>query len=321
MSSMEGWLDFEKPIESLEKELDLLRLESKDSHKIKDLENKLKGVIEEIYKGLTPWQSVQLSRHPLRPQTRDYIENLFPDWMELHGDRRFADDAAVVGGLATLPGTKKSVMVIGQQKGRSTRQRMETHFGMAKPEGVRKGIRLMETADRLQIPVVTFVDTPGAYPGLDAEERGQAQAIAESIEVMLGIDVPTLAIIIGEGGSGGALALAAADRVLMMSLSMYSVISPESAAAILWSNSGLGEKAAEKLKIFAPDLLKRNLIDGVIKEPLGGAHRSWDATFDLVKKTILNEMKKLEKMPTQTRLKKRHSRFRAIGNEALGMRS
>lgn len=317
---MEGWLEFEKPIVTLEKELELLRLESKDTHKIKDLENKLKALIEEIHKGLTPWQSVQLSRHPQRPQTRDYIESIFPDWMELHGDRRFADDPAIVGGLATLPGSKKSVMVIGQQKGRSTKQRMETHFGMAKPEGVRKGIRLMQTADRLQIPIVTFVDTPGAYPGIDAEERGQAQAIAESIEVMMGVNVPTLAIIIGEGGSGGALALAAADRVLMMSLSMYSVISPESAAAILWNNSALGEKAAEKLKIFAPDLFKRDLIDGVIKEPLGGAHRSWTDTFDLVKKTILSEMKKLEAMPEATRIKKRHARFRSIGNEALGTR-
>jgi acetyl-CoA carboxylase carboxyl transferase subunit alpha len=273
---MESHFDFEKPIVALEKKLvdlrELAKQEGVDfSGEIKMLEKKVVQLIDETYARLTPWQKVQLSRHPGRPYSRDYIDAIFPDFMELHGDRCFSDDQAIIGGVATWKGIP--VMILGHQKGRTTKQKMERNFGMAKPDGYRKAMRLMKLADRARMPIITLIDTPGAYPGVEAEERGQSMAIAESIEVMFGLTVPVVAIVIGEGGSGGALAIGVANRVLMQEYSTYSVISPESCASILWSDSSLAERASERLKMNPPELLKLGIIDRVIPEPKGGAHR------------------------------------------------
>jgi acetyl-CoA carboxylase carboxyl transferase subunit alpha len=295
---MEAFFEFEKPIVALEKKLqdlqELAKQEGVDFGKeIGILEKKMAKLVEETYSKLTPWQKVQLSRHPSRPHTRDYVDALFPDFLELHGDRAFSDDQALLGGIATWPpalpsptsstdansgaqaaaGERSSVLILGHQKGRNTKQKMERNFGMARPEGYRKGMRLMELADRAKMPVITFIDTPGAYPGIDAEERGQSAAIAESIELMFKLKVPVASVVIGEGGSGGALAVGIANVMLMQEYSYYSVIAPESCAAILWSDSGLAERASEKLKTSPPDLLRFGVIDAIIKEPNGGAHR------------------------------------------------
>ncbi|MBN21503.1 MAG: acetyl-CoA carboxylase carboxyl transferase subunit alpha [Bdellovibrionaceae bacterium] len=291
---MEITYEFEKPIAQLESKLNELKALNEDESmdlqdEIKILENKLQKLIEDIYSKLNSWQKVQLSRHPNRPYTKDYIEALFPDFKELQGDRTYSDDPAIIGGFATwtLPNEKKeTVLILGHQKGRTTKSKMKRNFGMAKPEGYRKAIRLMQTANRMKIPVITFIDTPGAYPGIEAEERGQAQAIAESIRIMFTLDVPTLSIVIGEGGSGGALALGIGNQVLMQEYSTYSVISPESCASILWSDSKLSEQASEKLKMNPEHLMNLKLIDAVIKEPKGGAHRDWQETFSLMKNSI-----------------------------------
>ena len=286
---MEAFFDFEKPIVNLEKKLldlrELAKQEGVDfTNEIKILEKKVVQLIDETYARLTPWQKVQLSRHPSRPYSRDYIDLIFPDFMELQGDRTFSDDQAILGGIATWKQTP--VMILGHQKGRTTKQKMERNFGMAKPEGYRKAMRLMNLADRAKMPVITFIDTPGAYPGLEAEERGQSQAIAESIEVMFSLHVPVIAIVIGEGGSGGALAIGVANKVLMQEYSTYSVISPESCASILWSDSSLAERASERLKMNPPELLKFGIIDGIIPEPKGGAHRDWIAAAAGLRKAI-----------------------------------
>lgn len=277
---MEIFFEFEKPIVTLEKKLQELReIEQSDGvdfkQEIETLEKKLQKLIEETYNKLTTWQRVQLSRHPNRPYTMDYVETIFPDFQELHGDRLFGDDAALVCGTATWTHQDKKipVMVIGHQKGRTTKQKVERNFGMARPEGYRKAIRMFELAERFRMPVITFIDTPGAYPGMDAEERGQSQAIAESIRSMFALTVPTCAIVIGEGGSGGALAIGIGNEVYMQEFSTYSVISPESCASILWSDSSLAERAAERLKITAKDLDQMKLVDRIIAEPNGGAHR------------------------------------------------
>lgn len=328
---METHYEFEKPIVLLEKKLaDLRELSKTDGmdfkSEIQSLEKKVTKLIEETYANLTPWQLVQVSRHPNRPYTRDLVDHLFEDFMELHGDRTFADDQAILGGTALwdLGGThgKVPVMILGQQKGRSTKQKMERNFGMARPEGYRKAMRLMELAERSRMPIITFIDTPGAYPGLDAEERGQSQAIAESIRLMFGLTVPVLAIVIGEGGSGGALAIGIADRVLMMEHTTYSVISPESCASILWNDSTLAEKAAEKLKLSAKELLELGVIDGIIPEPAGGAHRDWPAAFDLIRKAIVKNFNPLLKSQSKSSATKklvndRFEKFRAMGEKAL----
>jgi acetyl-CoA carboxylase carboxyl transferase subunit alpha len=324
---MEAFFDFEKPIVNLEKKLQDLRELAKQegvdfTHEISILENKVVQLIDETYAKLTPWQKVLLSRHPSRPYTRDYIDLIFPDFMELHGDRTFGDDQAVLGGTATWNETP--VMIIGHQKGRTTKQKMERNFGMAKPEGYRKAMRLMHLADRCKMPIVTLIDTPGAYPGLEAEERGQSQAIAESIELMFGLNVPIVAIVIGEGGSGGALAIGVANQVLMQEYSTYSVISPESCASILWSDSSLAERASERLKMNPPDLLRLGVIDTIIPEPKGGAHRDWnlaaknlrdalDAALEPLVKTAKANAKKSPKKLMMERTEK----FRAIGQAAL----
>ena len=290
---MEIFFEFEKPIVTLEKKLQELReMEQTDGvdfkTEIKTLEKKLQKLIEETSAKLSTWQRVQLSRHPNRPYTLDYIDEIFPGFMELHGDRRFGDDGALIGGLAfwSLQGKKVPVMIIGHQKGRTTKQKVERSFGMARPEGYRKAIRLFEIAERFRMPIITFIDTPGAYPGMDAEERGQSQAIAESIRHMFSLTVPTCSIVIGEGGSGGALAIGIGNCILMQEFSTYSVISPESCASILWSDSTLAERAAERLKITAKDLDRMKLIDGIIPEPNGGAHRDQKGAIVSLRETL-----------------------------------
>lgn len=282
---MEAFFDFEKPIVALEKKLQDLREIAKQEgvdfgNEIKLLEKRVAALIDETYSNLNAWQRVQLSRHPNRPYARDYVDALFPDFQEICGDRTFGDDPAILGGIATF--NDVPVMILANQKGRTTKQKMERSFGMAKPEGYRKAIRLMKMAHRARMPILTLIDTPGAFPGIEAEERGQAQAIAESIRTLFEVDVPIYALVIGEGGSGGALALGVADHVSMLEYSIYSVISPESCAAILFSDASHAEDTAEKMRITPPDLMKMGVIDSVIDEPLGGAHRDWEDCFQKV---------------------------------------
>ena len=329
---MEIFFDFEKPIVILEKKLAELReIEKSDGVDFQDeiitLEKKLLKLIQETYSKLTTWQRVQLSRHPNRPYMLDYIEAIFPDFMELHGDRTFGDDGALVAGTANwdIKGKKTPVVIIGHQKGRTTKQKVERNFGMARPEGYRKAIRLFEMAERFRLPVITFIDTPGAYPGMDAEERGQSQAIAESIRAMFGLTVPTCAVIIGEGGSGGALAIGIGNCILMQEFSTYSVISPESCASILWSDSTLAERAAERLKITAKDLNEMKLIDSIIPEPSGGAHRNSKGAIESLNKTLLEQfgpwLKKNFQDPSSEASAKireaRFEKFRKMGDFAL----
>lgn len=328
---MEAFYEFEKPIVLLEKKLADLRSLAKEEgmdfkQEIVSLEKKVAKLIEDTYTNLSPWQLVQVSRHPNRPYTRDFVDALFPDFLEMQGDRAFAEDQAILGGTAMWDlgsaGGRAPVMILGHQKGRSTKQKMERNFGMAKPEGYRKAMRLMEIASRTKMPIITFIDTPGAYPGLEAEERGQAQAIAESIRLMFGLEVPVLAIVIGEGGSGGALAIGVADRVLMMEYSTYSVISPESCASILWNDSGLAERAAEKLKMNPKELLEMGVVDGIIPEPVGGAQRDWEATFENVRKAIAKHFNPLLKAHAKSANPKklqadRYAKFREMGEHAI----
>lgn len=326
---MEAFFDFEKPIVNLEKKLqdlrDLAKQEGVDfTNEINILEKKMQTLIEDTYAKLTPWQKVQLSRHPNRPYTRDYVDMLFPDFMELHGDRAFGDDQAVLGGIATWPqdnsGLSGPIMILGHQKGRSTKQKMERNFGMAKPEGYRKAMRLMGLAERAQMPILTFIDTPGAFPGIEAEERGQSQAIAESITYMFGLKVPVVSVVIGEGGSGGALAIGVANRVLMQEYSTYSVISPESCASILWSDSTLAERASEKLKMNPPDLQKLDIIDGIIAEPKGGAHRDWALSARNIRSALIESFVPLFmawKQNPQKMVEERVTKFRGMGQKYL----
>ena len=333
--SMEAVFEFEKPIVNLEKKLqdlkDLAKQEGVDfTNEIQILEKKVETLIEEVYSKLSSWQRIQLSRHPNRPYTRDYIDALFPDFMDLSGDRAFGEDQAMLGGIATwrpaqLPNSKKkpkpvSIVILGHQKGRTTKQKMERNFGMARPEGYRKAMRLMDMADRFKMPVLTLIDTPGAYPGIEAEERGQAQAIAESIHCMFKLKVPVVSIVIGEGGSGGALAIGIANKVLMQQYSTYSVISPESCASILWSDSSLAERASEKLKMNPPDLAKLGIIDGIIPEPKGGAHRNWNEAIQYMRAAIddnFNHLFQVWNVRPEDLVENRISKFRAMGQAAL----
>jgi len=317
---MDAYYEFERPITSLEKKISDLRemsvQEKMDfSSEIVALEKKLEQLIDEVYTNLSPWQRVQLSRHPQRPYAEDYINLLFSEFQELHGDRKFRDDAAIIGGLARFRG--QPVLVIGQQKGRGTKEKMKRNFGMVKPEGYRKAIRLMEMAARFSIPVITLVDTPGAYPGIDAEERGQSEAIADSIMRMFGLAVPVIAIVIGEGGSGGALAVAVADKVLMQEFSTYSVISPESCASILWSDSTMCEQAAKVLKLSAPEVKALGVIDDIVREPQGGAHRDHAAAAVLLGDNIQKHLEALLQKSGDELVKSRTARFRRIGSETI----
>jgi len=322
---MEAFFEFEKPIVNLEKKLqdlrDLAKQEGVDfSKEIGTLEKKVAGLIDETYAKLSPWQRVQLSRHPGRPYTRDYVDALFPDFMELQGDRTFSDDQAILGGVATWAEFEIPVMILGHQKGRSTKQKMERNFGMARPEGYRKAVRLMKLANRAQMPIITFIDTPGAYPGIEAEERGQSQAIAEAIETMFSLSVPIINLVIGEGGSGGALGIGVGDKVLMQEYTYYSVIAPESCAAILWSDSSLAERASEKLKMSPQSLKSLGVIDEIVPEPQGGAHRDWNATFKIVGDTLAKHMApllKAQKKSPEKLMESRIAKFRAMGESFI----
>ena len=309
-------LEFEKPIVELETKLadmkELARESDVDvSDAIKKLESKISSLKKDTFQNLTRWQRVQLSRHPERPYALDYIYEISDEFIELFGDRSVKDDKAMIGGMASIEG--QTVMMIGQQKGRNTKQRQIRNFGMANPEGYRKALRLMKIAEKFNKPIITLIDTPGAYPGIEAEERGQGEAIARNLKEMMTLKVPVICIIIGEGASGGALGIAIGDRVLMMENSWYSVISPENCSTILWRTWDYKEQAAEALKLTASDMLKNKLIDGIIKEPMGGAHTDLKTTSDELKKTILKNIKELSKMATQDRIDKRVEKFCAMG--------
>ena len=312
------YLEFEKSIESLEDRIISLR-KANDEHsslditrELKQLEEKSDKSLHEIYDNLTAWQISQVARHPQRPYTLDYISNLFTDFYELHGDRAYADDHAIVGGLATFE--SQSVMVIGHQKGRDTKERQYRNFGMPRPEGYRKALRLFKLAEKFSIPIITLIDTPGAYPGIGAEERGQSEAIARNLYVMSELKTPIIGIVIGEGGSGGALALGVVDSLLMLQYSTYSVISPEGCASILWKKTEMAEVAAETLGITASILKKLTLADQIIQEPLGGAHRDIKLTMSNVKYALKKELRKLKKEPIKSLLKNRYQRLMNFGH-------
>ena len=317
-------LDFEKPLADLESKLAELRAFEADddavdlSAQISALETRVDTLRQSIYRGLTRWQRVQIARHPERPYTLDYVGALASGFVELHGDRLFGDDRALVGGPATFRGSRfgsrdRTVMMLGHQKGRDTNQRRERRFGMPNPEGYRKAKRLMEMAAKFGKPVVTFLDTPGAYPGLEAEERGQAEAIARNLMVMARLPVPIIVVVIGEGASGGALGIGVGDRVLMLENAWYSVISPESCSSILWRSWDYKEDAARALKLTAPDLIQNGVIDEIIPEPVGGAHRDPAATFEAVGQAIATHLDALEGVPTDALLDQRLAKFDAMG--------
>jgi acetyl-CoA carboxylase carboxyl transferase subunit alpha len=307
-------LDFEKPIFELEEKLEEMKLSSGSLDIGKDilrLETKVAQLKQELYDGLTRWQRVQLARHPDRPFTLDYINLMTENFIELHGDRHFADDKAIVGGFANLGNYK--VMLIGQQKGRDTKSNVYRNFGMANPEGYRKALRLMKLAEKFNKPVITMLDTPGAYPGLEAEERGQAEAIAKNLFEMSRLRVPIIVVIIGEGASGGALGIGVGNRILMLENCWYSVISPESCSSILWRSWDYKEQAAEALKLTAPDLLEQNIIDRIIEEPLGGAHKDHQAAADTLKSALLEELEKLVKIKPEKLIEERLEKFGSMG--------
>lgn len=310
------YLDFEKPIEDLMLNLQQAEQLGKEGIEVKqtisDLKKKLETKKKEIYSNLTAWQRVQISRHPQRPYTLDYIENISEDFIELHGDRNIKDDKAMIGGWAKIDG--KVFMLIGQQKGKNTKMRQYRNFGMANPEGYRKALRLMKMAEKFNRPIISFIDTPGAYPGLEAEERGQGEAIARNLIEMVQLKVPVICIIIGEGASGGALGIGLGDKVLMLENTWYSVISPESCSSILWRSWDQKEKAANALKLTAQDMLKNKLIDGIINEPSGGAHRNVDFIFESIKKNILKITKELESKNIEERIKERIIKFGNMGS-------
>jgi len=309
-------LDFEKPIVELDKRIQELKKFISDkkidlSSEVKRLEDKLQQLKKDTYGNLTAWQRVQLARHPQRPYTLDYINMIMSDFVELHGDRSFADDKAIVAGLAKLD--KRKIMVIGHQKGRDTKENLKRNFGCAHPEGYRKSLRMMQLAEKFALPIVTLIDTPGAYPGVGAEERGQAQAIALNLREMTAISVPIIAIVIGEGGSGGALGVGVADKVCVLENAYYSVISPEGCAAILWKDGAKAPEAAEALKLTAQDLLKMGIIDEIIPEPLGGAHRDPQKIAENLKEVINRNLKELSALDKNEFLKLRYKKFRNMG--------
>ena len=307
-------LDFEKPIYELENKIEEMRqyegdLDIKDE--ISKLESKVFSLKKSIFDNLTRWQRVQLARHPERPFTLDYINMITTNFIELHGDRHYGDDKAIVGGLAKLDGQK--VMIIGHQKGRDTKSNVYRNFGMPNPEGYRKALRLMKLAEKFNIPVITLLDTPGAFPGLEAEERGQAEAIARNLFEMSKLRVPIIIVIIGEGASGGALGIGVGDRILMLENTWYSVISPESCSSILWRSWDYKEQAAEALKLTAPDLLEQKIIDRIVPEPLGGAHKNYNQIADTLKSILLEELSELKKIKPEKLVQNRLEKFGAMG--------
>ena len=312
-----SYLDFEKPISELEAQTEKLK-ETHDRNKnldiskeLSQLEGKTEKLLHEIYDNLNAWQISQVSRHPQRPYTLDYIEKLFTDFEELHGDRAFADDPAIVGGLASFEGIP--VMVIGHQKGRDVKERQHRNFGMPKPEGYRKALRLYRLAEKFNVPVVTLIDTPGAYPGINAEERGQSEAIARNLYVMSELKVPIIGVVIGEGGSGGALALGVVDHLIMLQFATYSVISPEGCASILWKSADKASTAAELLGITAIRLKELGLVDTILPEPLGGAHRNLNLLMETVRKSLKDQLTKLKKKPLKQLLDSRYERLLSYG--------
>lgn len=313
-----NYLDFEQPIADLLAHIEELKRLSSTvgndvdlSKELAQLEKKNVELTKKLYSNLSAWQISQLSRHPMRPYTLDYIENIFTDFDELSGDRAFADDKAIVGGLARLDGM--SVMVIGHQKGRDTKERTYRNFGMPRPEGYRKAMRLMKLAERFNVPIITFIDTPGAYPGVGAEERSQAGAIAESLKLMSELKVPVIATVIGEGGSGGALAIGVADRVNMLEYATYSVISPEGCASILWKSADKAPLAAEAMKFTADKLQELKLIDGIVPEPLGGAHRDYAAMAENLKARLKEDLNILKALPQERLIEQRFARLMSYG--------
>jgi acetyl-CoA carboxylase carboxyl transferase subunit alpha len=311
-----AWLDFEKPVVELEEKIQELKAMTGDRglparDEIADLERKADSLRREVYANLSAYQRVQLARHPRRPYSLDYIERCFTEWTELHGDRHFGDDPAIVAGLALLG--ERPVLVIGQQKGRDTKENLLRRFGMPNPEGYRKALRLMKLAERFRVAVVTLVDTPGAYPGLGAEERGQAEAIAVNLREMARLGVPVVTVVIGEGGSGGALAIAVSDVVMVFENSVYSVISPEGCASILWRDGKKAPLAAAALGLTAPDLLRLGVVDGVLPEPLGGAHRDPAQAAATLKAAVIGHLDRLSGVGTEERLEQRLQKFRRMG--------
>ncbi|SDN83415.1 acetyl-CoA carboxylase carboxyltransferase subunit alpha [Halomonas shengliensis] len=314
-----NYLDFEQPIAELQAKIEELRLVGNDSQvnlseEIERLEEKSRKLTESIFKDLSPWQVSQLSRHPQRPYTLDYLAHVFTDFDEFHGDRRFADDAAIVGGVARLD--DRPVMVIGHQKGRDVHEKVRRNFGMPRPEGYRKACRLMEMAERFRMPVLTFIDTPGAYPGIDAEERGQSEAIAWNLGVMSRLRTPIIATVVGEGGSGGALAIGVCDELAMLQYSTYSVISPEGCASILWKSAEKAADAAQAMGITAERLKELGLVDTLIPEPLGGAHRQPVTTAERVKDALLASLERLDAMDTEALLERRYQKLMSYGAPA-----
>ncbi|AAZ96541.1 acetyl-CoA carboxylase, alpha subunit [Thiobacillus denitrificans ATCC 25259] len=311
------FLDFEQPIAELEAKIEELRFVQDDSaldisEEIRRLQKKSQALTKDIYAKLNAWQVSQVARHPQRPYTLDYIQGLFTDFVELHGDRAYADDAAIVGGMARFNG--EPVMVIGHQKGRDTKEKIFRNFGMPRPEGYRKALRLMRLAEKFRLPILTFIDTPGAYPGIGAEERGQSEAIARNLYVMAELQTPIVCTIVGEGGSGGALAIGVGDRTLILQYSTYSVISPEGCASILWKSADKASVAAETLGITADRLKANGLVDRIIEEPLGGAQRDWDAMFQSMRRALTDTLAELRKQPTEAMLGARYQRLRAYGS-------
>jgi acetyl-CoA carboxylase carboxyl transferase subunit alpha len=311
-----SFLDFEQPIAELEAKIDELRFVGDDSQvnissEIRRLKNKSEALTRSIFASLTAWQVAQVARHPQRPYTLDYIERLFTDFRELHGDRSYADDPAIIGGVGRFDG--RPVVVIGQQKGRDTKAKVERNFGMPRPEGYRKALRLMRMAEKFGLPVITFIDTPGAYPGVGAEERGQSEAIARNLLEMSGLKTPIIAVVIGEGGSGGALAIGVADHVLMLQYSIYSVISPEGCASILWKSADKSADAAEAMGITAVKLHELGLVDEVIEEPLGGAHRDPAAMAKTLRGAITRYLGRLDELPQDQLLTTRYQRLVSTG--------
>ena len=316
MIKSQKYLEFEQPIADLQAKIEELRLVGSDNslnitEEITRLKDKSRSLTESIFSNLSSWQVTQMSRHPQRPYTLDYIRHIFTDFEELHGDRHFADDAAIVGGIARLDG--RPVMVIGHQKGRDVKEKVRRNFGMPKPEGYRKACRLMQMAERFKMPIITFIDTPGAYPGIDAEERGQSEAIAWNLQVMSRLKTPIISTVIGEGGSGGALAIGVCDRLMMLQYSIYSVISPEGCASILWKKSEKASDAAEAMGVTAARLQELGLVDNLIPEPLGGAHREPEEMAARLKAQLLAELDKLDGQSADELLDSRYERLMAFG--------
>jgi len=311
------FLDFEQPIAELEAKIEELRFVQDDSaldisEEIRRLQKKSQTLTRDTYAKLSAWQVSQVARHPQRPYTLDYVQGLFTDFVELHGDRTFADDAAIVGGMARFNG--EPVMVIGHQKGRDTKEKIHRNFGMPRPEGYRKALRLMRLAEKFRMPIFTFIDTPGAYPGIGAEERGQSEAIARNLYVMAELQTPVICSIVGEGGSGGALAIGVGDRTLILEYSTYSVISPEGCASILWKSADKASVAAETLGITADRLKANGLVDRIVDEPLGGAQRDWDTMFQAMRRALTDTLAELRKQPLDALLATRYQRLRAYGS-------